>query len=667
MHCTSGASASKPNFDRDEVIEAAAQRGDFDSIYKHVCGVDPPAKNGSPCSVCGGTDRFYRHKDYMETGGTGCRTCGDSKGANVINAVMWLCRVEFLEALQLLGEHLGLAGTASKPADDIWNKVMRSKNMSSEGARKFGGKPATRQNNNDDGAFPVVRFPMYDPDGEVGHYDITSSGHGLNKKGSRSGIFLPGRKPTPGETWVICEGVKDATRLLEMEYNVAGRAGRQLGVSFARMFERCTVIMLGDLDKPGQDASVKAAEQLEAYATDIRIATLPGPVKQSKGRDVRDFLKEPGGEEAVRKAIDNAKPWKDSEAASDVLRPRHKGLCTMHTENPTLHPAIIEGLIRRGEIANIIAASKQGKSWLVMGMAAHIAFGKDWLGLPTKQGRVLIVDNELHEATAVNRAKQVCDALGLDWKQTEDRIHIEPLRGRVGDFNAMATYFRELKAGGWVPDVIIFDAFYRMLPAGMSENDNAEMTRVYNTLDRYASMVGAAVINVHHSSKGSQSRKAVTDIGSGAGAIARAADCHLTIREHEVADCAVVEARLRSFAPLDPFTIQFKFPVWGRKDQIQPEVKSTKRSPADEMQDKASTMKGLEWACRQEEGYCFTGRQLRDAMGCGESKANRLVSDMKARELVEYGEMLRKGGHDVQGYLLTPHGRSEYEKCKDSE
>ena len=32
-------------------------------------------------------------------------------------------------------------------------------------------------------------------------------------------------------------------------------------------------------------------------------------------------------------------------------------------------------------------------------------------------------------------------------------------------------------------DIIVLDAFYRILPKGMSENDNGSMTQVFNKLD----------------------------------------------------------------------------------------------------------------------------------------------------------------------------------------
>ncbi len=49
------------------------------------------------------------------------------------------------------------------------------------------------------------------------------------------------------------------------------------------------------------------------------------------------------------------------------------------------------------------------------------------------------------------------------------------------------------------------------------ENDDAAMCRLYNLIDAYAEQLGAAFILVHHTSKGNQSGKGVTDVGSGAG------------------------------------------------------------------------------------------------------------------------------------------------------
>ncbi len=78
----------------------------------------------------------------------------------------------------------------------------------------------------------------------------------------------------------------------------------------------------------------------------------------------------------------------------------------------------------------------------------------------------------------------------------------------------------------------------------------------------------------HHSTKGDQGGKAVTDIGAGGGAQSRTVDCHLTIRPHNDApELAVLDAAVRTFAPVEPQTLRWKFPLWELAEDIEPIVK----------------------------------------------------------------------------------------------
>ncbi|MCP4779765.1 MAG: AAA family ATPase [Hyphomicrobium sp.] len=130
------------------------------------------------------------------------------------------------------------------------------------------------------------------------------------------------------------------------------------------------------------------------------------------------------------------------------------------------------------------------------------------------------------------------------------------------------------ECGGSQYDIIVIDAFYRILPKGMSENDNASMTQIYNKLDGLASKNEASIINIHHSSKGNQGDKGVTDVGAGAGAISRAADTHMVIREHLEEKHVVIEAVTRSGLSPAPVTAEFQFPLWIHKPDMDPTVKS---------------------------------------------------------------------------------------------
>lgn len=169
---------------------------------------------------------------------------------------------------------------------------------------------------------------------------------------------------------------------------------------------------------------------------------------------------------------------------------------------PRLREPVIDGLLRRGEVGTVIASPKLGKSWLVYGVAAAVAAGRDWLGWQTQRGRVLIVDLELHPETLAYRLGFVTGRLGLTPEETAG-IEVLPLRGRSVDIHQI-TARADLLAGR---DLLIIDALYRILPAGTSENDNSQMAAVYNAVDALARETGAAVLLVHHSSKGCREQR----------------------------------------------------------------------------------------------------------------------------------------------------------------
>jgi hypothetical protein len=113
-------------------------------------------------------------------------------------------------------------------------------------------------------------------------------------------------------------------------------------------------------------------------------------------------------------------------------------------------------------------------------------------------------------------------------------------------------------------DLIIFDSFYRFFPAGSSENDNVDVTMMYNVVDGFALIFPrTAIVTIHHTSKGAQGEKSKTDVGSGAGAFSRAPDTHLILREHEEKDCYVIEASCRSWPSPEAFTLKKNFPLFS--------------------------------------------------------------------------------------------------------
>jgi hypothetical protein len=249
------------------------------------------------------------------------------------------------------------------------------------------------------------------------------------------------------------------------------------------------------------------------------------------------------------------------------LKPQSlRKMMTIHT---ALRPVLIDNLLRIGETLNLISASKIGKTWAVYDLAVSMAAGIPWLGtFQTNAHPVLIVDNELHPETIAHRIPKVAAALGVKLADVEDRIQIQSLRGKLMNLIGLRNYLRQFRPGHF--GAIIVDAFYRTLPIDTDENDNGAMANLYNIIDQCADELQACFVFVHHASKGNQSAKQVTDVGSGAGSMSRATDSHLVLRHHDEIGAVVLDAAVRSFAPIEPLCFRWQFPIWSPAPDLDP-------------------------------------------------------------------------------------------------
>ena len=321
---------------------------------------------------------------------------------------------------------------------------------------------------------------------------------------------------------------------------------------------------------------------------------------------------------------------------------------------PERREPIVDGLFRRGETCNIIGAPKAGKSWFLYGLALSVATGRDWLGMPTTEGRVLLIDNEIHPPELASRFDAVARAMAIPAEVLADRVDVLPLRGRLLDLGRIASLLDGLCERRYA--LVALDAFYRCLPAGMSENDNAAMAAVYNRLDQVAAEMNAAIVLNHHASKGDQTTKSITDVGSGAGSISRAADCHLILRPHELEDCAVLDAACRSFPPVAASTIAWDWPLWAAKPGIEPELRTHKpegriqQERTDRETDDA-ILAAIEPAKR------LTRYEIRKATGFGAQRVDRAIArlGLAGRVMVRN---LRKRGTDTRKEVIEVAGGS---------
>lgn len=260
----------------------------------------------------------------------------------------------------------------------------------------------------------------------------------------------------------------------------------------------------------------------------------------------------------------------DLQAVSTRIAP--VSLVKLIDDNPTMRPVVVGGVLRRGETANLIGSVKIGKSHFAGQLAWSVASGTPWLSHDVAKGRVLIIDNELHPETLANRMYRIAMEMMVDISIYGQSIDVISIRGENLDIHTLENRLKAIEPRHYT--LVILDALYRTLPAGISENDNAQMMAVYNKLDYYASQWDCAIGVVHHASKGQQGEKSVTDVGSGAGSISRAADTHIIIRPHEQPDLSVMECVTRSFKSPDPISVRFEWPLWSAV-ACEPEVKKS--------------------------------------------------------------------------------------------
>lgn len=314
---------------------------------------------------------------------------------------------------------------------------------------------------------------------------------------------------------------------------------------------------------------------------------------------------------------------------------------TLADKYPHQRPHVIRGILRQGETGGINAKAKIGKSWTAYGIALCVATGRAWLDrFECVPGRVLLVDFELHPETLAKRIPRVAEAMGIQPDEYRDRIDVIAMRGRLRDIYQLEPLFAGIERGRYL--LIVLDALYRTLPPGVSENDNAEMAKVFNAIDRYADMTGAAFLAIHHQTKGDQSGKDVVDVGSGASAFARAVDAHLVLRRHEEVNHVVLDGAVRSWEPIEPLVLRWEYPLWHPTEDVDPAGLKGLKTRGEETQ--AAKDAEADAAVLQAADGWTTHRQLRKQTGMGYARLDRCIARLRSRGHLEHQEQDGNGG-----------------------
>lgn len=154
---------------------------------------------------------------------------------------------------------------------------------------------------------------------------------------------------------------------------------------------------------------------------------------------------------------------------------------------------LIKGIIPKQGIVCLYGAPKEGKSFLVLDMAMHIALGWEYRGQKVEQGSVIYCAFE-GQAGFANRI--------LAFRQEylpnhTDFIPFYLLPIRMNLIDEHKAFISAIRSQDVAPSFIVLDTVNRSIPNG--NEDGPEFTQYIRAADAISDAFGSTVLIVHHS------------------------------------------------------------------------------------------------------------------------------------------------------------------------
>lgn len=189
-------------------------------------------------------------------------------------------------------------------------------------------------------------------------------------------------------------------------------------------------------------------------------------------------------------------------------------------DNPHIKIECVLPGLARGAVGSLVSPGGTGKSMLTLQTCVNLALGiKSCLNPHSKKIKVAYISAEDHEDMVSNRLK---DALSEFEKTEEARTCVRENLRAVGVRKLLLGERGEVypekiiaKFNGFNPDLVIFDTVSRM--HRFDENSASDMAMLLGAYEDIGHKLEAAVLVLHHTSKGAMFAKAQgNDVGSAA-------------------------------------------------------------------------------------------------------------------------------------------------------
>jgi hypothetical protein len=248
--------------------------------------------------------------------------------------------------------------------------------------------------------------------------------------------------------------------------------------------------------------------------------------------------------------------------------PEIEDACTLCTRDMPLPLELIQGLLHRGSKLQLGGSSKSYTTWTLDALALAVAYGVSWLGFETRQAKVLLVDLELQPVFCRARLTKLQEAMGI--VPHPGQLSVWNLRGyAAGHREIFPKIIKRIKGDGF--GLVVLDPIYKLYGPGTDENSARDVGDLLNSVEELTVETTAAVAYRAHFSKGNQASKSAIDRVSGSGVFARDPDSLLNFTAHDEGDGFYsVDAVLRNFPPMDPFVVNWSFPLFDRRNDLDP-------------------------------------------------------------------------------------------------
>ena len=236
----------------------------------------------------------------------------------------------------------------------------------------------------------------------------------------------------------------------------------------------------------------------------------------------------------------------------------------------TLPPVLLEGILHKGCKMILSGSSKAGKTLGLMHLGLAAANGLPWMGHNiNRQCKVVYLDFELKPRLAKERIKTIVSDKANEYFPTKNFMYCG-LRGQKRSLEDLALHIQAIR--DFEPDMVIVDPFYK-LGGDYDENDAGSVGLVLDEMEKFSERLDCAFVYAHHFSKGNKAETDHIDRASGSGVFARDPDAILTLTPHEEDYHLVLEATLRNFPTPEKKVIEFAWPNFIYKPDLEPTLR----------------------------------------------------------------------------------------------